>query len=213
MQFAEMQMLVYNSLTTFVTIQPPTQKKMDQEQKSQTFTRAGVIELLHQKSICGCINVNGLSEALGTISPRMIRMYAKKGELKSMPNCGAYYLFKVEDVADWLLMHPRYIVKKNIDNSDLTVERVEQLSAFIRNYTSKQWRGLLKYMEVDDIVMEVLQMVCRKNHSNVTDGTLVFRALATLYRKLTRRPSLVSIEPQKMEKMFSGDTDTTYEEL
>lgn len=177
---------------------------MEQTQ-TQSFTREGIVDFLHQKSVCGCIDTTELSNVLGTISPRMLRKFAHEGKLKAIDNNSKFYVFKVEDVADWLLLYPKYLFKKEVDNSDLTVERVDQLSKYIRNFTRTRFPAILKYMDIEDVVMEVFSSICRKRHTNVSDSQLVFRAIYTLYKKVSKRVDTVTVDPLTIEQTYSGD--------
>lgn len=178
-----------------------------QKPTPQQFTREGIMEWLAQKSICGCIDTARLSDLLGTISQRMLRKMAYEGKLKPIDNASNFYVFKVEDVADWLMLYPRYMFKKEVDNTDMTMERVDELSKFIRNYVKNRYPAILKYLDMDDVVMEVLGSICRKRHTDVSDATLVFRALYTLYKKQSKRIDAIPVDPHVLEQAYSGDND------
>lgn len=175
--------------------------------ETQQFTREGIMAHLATKSICGVIDTSNLSDLLGTISPRMIRKMAAEGKLKPLDHGSNFYVFKVEDVADWLLQYPKYLFKKEVDNSDMTVSRVDKLSTYIRNYVNSKFPAILKYMDVEDVVMEVFMSICRKKHTNASDETLVFRAIYTLYKRLSKQIETISVDPHDLEKSFAGDDD------
>lgn len=179
-----------------------------QENKSQevpqTFTRDSIIKLLHTKSICGAIDSYRLSELLGTISQRMIRNHTKSGQLKPLDHRSHYYIYKVEDVADWLLKYPKYLFVAKNDNSDITKERFAELSNYIRIAVTNSWKGLLERMDMEDIISEVILIILRKKRTNVSDAMLVYRALSTIWNKEKKR--IVTV-PLDINKLTNGDEE------
>ena len=170
------------------------------------FTKKSIIDFLNEKSICGCVNTTGLSESLGTISPRMLRNYVIAGKLQPIEKNTRFYVFKVEDVADWLLQYPQYLFKRTVDNSDMTNERINELSQYIRDFTKKRWPAILKYMDLEDVVMETMAIILRKRRTkDVSDSTMVFRALYTLYQKVSKRIDTVLVDPNTIEQTYEGN--------
>ena len=157
----------------------------DTEKVPQTFTRESIVKLLHSKSIVGVIDSYRLSQLLGTISQRMIRNYTKDGQLKALDNTATYYVYRVEDVAAWLLKYPQYLFKTRTDTS-LTMDRINELTELTKNYVRKSWKVLLTKMEMEDIVSDVILRIMRMKRRNATDATLIYRSLYAIWQKAKR---------------------------
>ena len=88
----------------------------------------------------------------------------------------------------------------------MTQERIESLSAFVRNYVRKDWMTLLKFMDMEDIVQEVLLMFMRwRRGEGVSDATVVYRALSKIWRKNRKRMGEVVTDTSELGKEEEDD--------
>ena len=103
--------------------------------------------------------------------------------------------------------HPKYLCQRpRQSNEDMTQERIESLSSFVRNYVRKEWRPLLNVMDMDDIVQEVLLMFMRwKRVDGVSDATVVYRALSKIWRKNRKRMGEVVTDTSELGKEEEDD--------
>ena len=177
--------------------------------KRTQLTREGIIEFLSEKSVCGCADARTLADALGTISQRMIRNFVAAGELKPLPQTQSYYIFEVNEVANWLMKYPRYLFKNPGSSNDMSAERFTALSNMIRDYCRQKFPAILKFMDIEDVVMEVVERISKRRHSNadVSDSTLVFRAICSLYKREKNKVQTVTIAPHEIEKIYEGNDD------
>lgn len=169
------------------------------------FTLDGIMSYLSERSVCGVMDADTLSKALdGRLSRQMICRFTRLGELVAISYPASKYIYRTEDVARFLKSHPRYLFStERGDNSDMTDERVMELTSFIRNYVRKEWSPLLKVLDMDDIVQETLMMMLRwRRRNGVSDATVVFRALSKIWRKNRKRMSEIVADGSEIEKEF-----------
>lgn len=161
------------------------------------FSQKGIIEFLHQKAVCDCMDVRTLSETLGTISPRMIRKYTASGDLKPIYKDSTMYVYRCGDIADWLIKFPRYFFMREKSQIEMTDEKYKELNAIIRRQVFSHWREtLLKQMDIDDICSEVICNILRKRYNGrVTDNVLVSRELSKLWGRISKRIDTVTYDP------------------
>lgn len=171
----------------------------------QEFSKKGIIEFLHQKAICDCMDIHNLSNCLGTISPRMIRKHIASGSLKPIDNESTMYIFRCEDIADWLLRFPRYLFKREESKYNLSEDKYNELNNITRRMVKSHWaNSLLKVMDIDDICSAVICNILRKRYNgHVNDNTLVYRELIKLWDKESKRVDTICYDPQS----FNGTTN------
>lgn len=163
----------------------------------QEFNKKGIIEFLQQKSVCDCMDIRTLSNHLGTISPRMIRKHTTDGNLKPINNNVTMYVYRCEDIADWLLLNPRYFFKREESQFEITDEKFKSLCDIIRRLVLSHWRNtLLKVMDMDDICSTVIYKILKKRYNGrVTDSVLIYRELVKLWEKESKRRDTTTYDP------------------
>ena len=113
-----------------------------------------IVKFLSESAVNGLMDSASISRALGgRISRAMVLSYTRRGDLVPVNRNDRMYVYTVNDVASFLMEHPRYLFQRpRQSNEDMTQERIESLSAFVRNYVRKDWMTLLKVMDMEDIV-------------------------------------------------------------
>ena len=160
-------------------------------------------ELLSSFAVNGLMDTASISVALGgRISRAMVLSYTRRGDLDPVNWNDRPYVYTVGEVARFLMDHQKYLCQRpRQSNEDMTQERIESLSAFVRNYVRKDWMTLLKFMDMDDIVQEVLLMFMRwRRGDGVSDATVVYRALSKIWRKNRKRMGEVVTDTSELGK-------------
>lgn len=167
----------------------------------QEFSKKGIIEFLQQKSVCDCMDVRTLSKHLGTISPRMIRQHTAAGKLKPINNDVTMYVYRCEDIADWLLMHPQYFFKREQAQFNMSAEKFNELREITTKLVNSHWRNtLLRVMCIEDICSAVVYQILKKRYTGrVTDSVLVYRELVKLWNKESKRVDATTYDPQSYQ--------------
>ena len=167
-----------------------------------------IVKFLSESAVNGMMDSASISKALGgRISRAMVLSYTRRGDLVPVNRNDRMYVYTVNDVASFLMEHPRYLFRRpRQSNEDMTQERIESLSAFVRNYVRKDWMTLLKVMDMEDIVQEVLLMFMRwKRVDGVSDATVVYRALSKVWRKNRKRMGEVVTDTSELGKEEEDD--------
>ena len=167
-----------------------------------------IVNFLSESAVNGLMDSASISKALGgRISRAMVLSYTRRGDLVPVNRNDRMYVYTVNDVASFLMEHPRYLFQRpRQSNEDMTQERIESLSAFVRNYVRKDWMTLLKFMDMEDIVQEVLLMFMRwKRGEGVSDATIVYRALSKIWRKNRKRMGEVVTDTSELGKDEEDD--------
>ena len=162
-------------------------------------------ELLSSFAVNGLMDTASISRALGgRISRAMVLSYTRRGDLDPVNWNDRPYVYTV---ARFLMDHPKYLCQRlRQSNEDMTQERIESLSAFVRNYVRKDWMTLLKVMDMEDIVQEVLLMFMRwRRGDGVSDATVVYRALSKIWRKNRKRMGEVVTDTSELGKEEEDD--------
>lgn len=158
--------------------------------------------MLGEKFPTGATDVAGLSSALGTISPRMIRLHISTGELEPMDKSARFFVITTDKIADWLLKHPKYLFKKTAPRIEITQERYQQLSNIIRAQVKRSFSYLLNAMCMDDIVADVFYKICRSTAEwNAPDGLVIQRYLLKIARREAKRIHPTATDPSELEKV------------
>lgn len=167
-----------------------------------------IVKFLSESAVNGLMDSASISRALGgRISRAMVLSYTRRGDLVPVNRNDRMYVYTVNDVASFLMEHPRYLFQRpRQSNEDMTQERIESLSAFVRNYVRKDWMTLLKVMDMEDIVQEVLLMFMRwRRGDGVSDATVVYRALSKIWRKNRKRMGEVVTDTSELGKEEEDD--------
>ena len=167
-----------------------------------------IVNFLSESAVNGLMDSASISKALGgRISRAMVLSYTRRGDLVPVNRNDRMYVYTVNDVASFLMEHPRYLFQRpRQSNEDMTQERIESLSAFVRNYVRKDWMTLLKVMDMEDLVQEVLLMFMRwKRGEGVSDATIVYRALSKIWRKNRKRMGEVVTDTSELGKDEEDD--------
>ena len=179
--------------------------KMDDE---ITMKIERIEELLSSFAVNGLMDTASISGALGgRLSRAMVLSYTRRGDLDPVNWNDRPYVYTVGEVARFLMDHPKYLCHRpRQSNEDMTQDRIESLSAFVRNYVRKDWMTLLKVMDMDDIVQDVLLMFMRwKRVDGVSDATVVYRALSKIWRKNRKRMGEVVTDTSELGKEEEDD--------
>lgn len=170
-------------------VEPPHARPRAINDAPEAFSPASIREFLVRHGAKGVIEIDALSLILGTASPRTLRRHVQEGALKPLnePIGRASYVFSLADVISWLMKNPQYIAQRRE-----TWQISEATPALIRGILHKTWPTLLRFMEEEDIVSEVMVRMLAMPKTTTAEGLVITRALGKIYREVRRRPGAKS---------------------
>lgn len=172
----------------------------------QNLTKESVKKELNTRGLGAVFNTAQLQEALGTVSMRMLRMRMEKGELKVHKKSGKYNVLSIEDAAEFLLRYPEYLTRKNTPiDMNLDETTYNELIDRIRKHIMTSWRGLMKRVDIDDLVSECLIKYLHQNaNCKVSETTRLYRIMANIYQREKNKPILVGYEIPELDRIANS---------
>lgn len=157
-------------------------------------TKQAMIDFLTEKGAKGIMDAQAMSQILGTITPRTIRYYTARGDLKPLNPTERWYIYTKESLADFLLKHPKFAMQKQ---ESWTID--ENTVPLIKDaITNCGWNGLRKYMDEDDIVGDVIcKLMNSRKSTQCSLKTAICRILNDIWRKLKRSPVIRTVPPDE----------------
>jgi len=144
-----------------------------------------------------------LAVKLHNVTERTIRNHAQNGRLKRAQ--AGSYVFRLEDVADWLVRNPRYIAQSS---EHWAVD--EHTRNSIRKIVLNDWKNMTKIYDLDDIVSEIVSCLLSKPKNTAYITTAINNSLRQVWRKLKkenlhRTVSLDAIKERQGERDWSNN--------
>lgn len=168
----------------------------------ERFTKQGLVDWLTSKGAAAVMDTQTVARLLSR-DAQSVRRYVKCGALKCdmrLPNRAVY---RIEDVAEFLLANPSLCVF-NSETLELNAERI----ALIRRIGFHAWRPLLDACGADDVFSEVQMRLMQTRLTNKAEnaiGAVIERLFANIYRKYRRKIDTISFDENR--KMDNSETN------
>ena len=164
----------------------------------RALTPAAVHEWLTERGAQEIITTSALAIILG-ISKRTITDARREGKIKAIDK--NTYLLK--DCIPWIISRPRFVAQQKP-----RWEIAEQTPDHIRAIIRKDWRGLLRFRDLDDLVSEVIVRMQRKPKTNANEGSIIYWLLTEIWNEIVRRGENMTVSFSELEsrgRSFSAD--------
>lgn len=157
-------------------------QERDASDAPNLFTIKGVKEWLISRGACAVISLRCVAAIVGC-STRVIKNAERAGELPSVDRC----TYLRDDVAEWLLKHPRYIAQEQQPKWELNDETIGLIKALLQS----KFAGLIRCWDgggLDDLVNEIVfRLTKKRRRSSVAISTVIYSVCTETYRDLKRR--------------------------
>lgn len=169
----------------------------------ETPAKKSVMEYLTEIGMKGMLDAFAISTLLGTITPRTVRYYTNKGDLKPLNQNDRWKVYTKDAVADFLLLHPKFAMQR-VETWKIDENTPAAIKDAIHN---GGWNALLKYIPEEDLVSEVLTRLLNSRRTpagaNCTLKTIICRRLSDIWQKVKRDPMFRAT--QLNENTMTGD--------
>lgn len=162
-----------------------------QEEVPKTITKTGIIDFLRKKGAGDLLNTQDVARLIKR-NIQTVRRYAKCGELPCDMSVRNRAIYKIDDVADFVLTHPqialwpRQVFEINEKNIEL-----------IRRIVFKNWSVFANEYGVNDLVSEVMVQIAKTPRTGSTTEELAVatqRVIYKIYTKFKSEPKTVPLD-------------------
>lgn len=161
------------------------------EGSPKTMTKTGVIEFLRKNGAGDLMNTAEVAILLKR-DTQSIRRYVKKGALPCEMKLYNRAIYKIEDVADFILANPQIALwpRHTFMPSKENIE-------MIRRIIFKNWEVFAKEYGIDDLASEVLVRMAKTTRTGDSKEELaaaIQRVIYKIYIKFRKQPKTVSLD-------------------
>ena len=146
---------------------------------------------LTEKGAGEIIKRRTLAQILG-VSERTIANAERKGEFSTVDRA----TYRLTDCLPWIMKTPRFIAQQGYH-----WKITEETAAHIRVIINKEWRGLLRYSDLDDLTQETIVRMMRQPSSECPEWLVIRRILARIWREYKNKgiTATINIEESRFK--------------
>ena len=171
------------------------------------FTKQGLVDWLTSKGAGALLNTVEVARLLKR-DTQSIRRYVKHGALKCDMMRFNKAIYRIEDVAEFLLANPQICIC-NRETMELTNEADE----LIRRIGFKHWKPLLDACGADDVFQEVRMRFLQTTKTDSSKiGAVIERLFSKVYRKYRREIDTKSFEENRKIDMNETNVNVDIED-
>lgn len=151
------------------------------------FSKESIKAFLEARGMKGIVDSWTVSTILGTLSERTVRNLTNAKKLKhtgTMP-----YVYTIDNVVEFLIKNPAYVAQRR-ETWDVT----EETATTIKKIVYKSWRGMLQYMDEDDLIAEVQYRMLKTPKTNCSESRAIISILGKIYREEKNKVKTLSLD-------------------